>query len=151
MARKPLSVQIMVLLLFAFCLRAEARVVRFVVDRTRIFAEGISFGTVGPYQRLDGTAYMEVDPADPLNATLVNLDRAPRNQRGMVEFSAPFFILKPLDIPWWMRVGRETWRPVITACSQTCRSPPSPTEARSWRQYVSSIRIEPSPRQAPSL
>ena len=60
MARKPLSVQIMVLLLFAFCLRAEARVVRFVVERTRIFAEGISFGTVGPYQRLDGTAYMEV-------------------------------------------------------------------------------------------
>src|SRR5216684_3609391 len=98
MARKPLSVQIMVLLLFAFCLRAEARVVRFVVERTRIFAEGISFGTVGPYQRLDGTAYMEVDPADPLNATLVNLDRAPRNQRGMVEFSAPFFILKPMEM-----------------------------------------------------
>src|SRR5258707_9327777 len=97
MARKPLSVQIMVLLLFAFCLRAEARVVRFVVE-TRIFAEGISFGTVGPYQRLDGTAYMEVDPADPLNATLVNLDRAPRNQRGMVEFSAPFFILKPMEM-----------------------------------------------------
>ena len=98
MARKPLSVQIMVLLLFAFCLRAEARVVRFEVERTRIFAEGISFGTVGPYQRLDGTAYMEVDPADPLNATLVNLDRAPRNQRGMVEFSAPFFILKPMEM-----------------------------------------------------
>ena len=29
---------------------------------------------------------------------IVNLDRAPRNARGLVEFSAPFFILKPVDI-----------------------------------------------------
>ena len=40
------------------------------------FADGMSFGDVGAYQRLDGTAYMEVDPYDPLNAVIVNLDRA---------------------------------------------------------------------------
>jgi hypothetical protein len=56
------------------------------------------WGTTGAYERLDGTAYMEVDPRDPLNAGIVNLDKAPRNARGMVEFSAPFFILKPADM-----------------------------------------------------
>ncbi len=76
----------------------EARVVRFVVEQTRTFADGTSFGAVGTYQRLDGTVYMEVDPFDPLNAVIVNIDRAPRNGRGMVEFSAPFFILKPTDM-----------------------------------------------------
>ena len=76
----------------------QARVVRFVVGQTRSLAGGMSFGDVGPYQRLDGTAYMEVDPHDPLNAVIVNLDKAARNARGLVELSAPFFILKPADL-----------------------------------------------------
>jgi hypothetical protein len=82
----------------AFALPCDARVVRFVVEQTRPFAGGMSFGHVGPYQRLDGTAYMEVDPRDPLNAVIVNLDKAPRNASGLVEFTAPFFILKPADM-----------------------------------------------------
>ena len=77
---------------------AEARVVRFVVEQRRVFADGMAFGTVGPYERLDGTVYMEVDPADPLNALIVNLDKAPRNARGLVEFSSTFYILKPVDM-----------------------------------------------------
>jgi hypothetical protein len=77
---------------------SEARVVRFVVEQQRAFAGGAEWGTTGAYERLDGTAYMEVDPRDPLNAGIVNLDKAPRNDRGMVEFSAPFFMLKPVDM-----------------------------------------------------
>src|SRR5262245_33202543 len=77
---------------------SEARVVRFVVEQVRSFAGGTTFGDVGPYVRLDGSAYLEVDPRDPLNAVIVNLDKAPRNARGMVEFSAPVFILKPADM-----------------------------------------------------
>jgi len=77
---------------------SEARVTRFVVEQRRLFNNGSSWGSAGPYERLDGTAYMEVDPRDPLNAVIVNLDKAPRNGRGMVEFSAPFFILKPVDM-----------------------------------------------------
>ena len=86
------------LLTSPFIQSCQARVVRFVVEQTRSFADGMSFGDVGPYQRLDGTAYMEVDPRDPLNAVIVNLDKAPRNAKGLVEFSAPFFILKPADL-----------------------------------------------------
>jgi hypothetical protein len=76
----------------------EARVVRFVVEQRRMLAGGMSFGNVGAYERLDGTAYFAVDPNDPVNAVIVNLHNASRNARGMVEFSAPFFILKPLDM-----------------------------------------------------
>jgi len=77
---------------------SEARVVRFVVEQRRSFASGMSFGPTGAYERLDGTAYLEVDPRNPVNAVIVNLERAPKNARGMVEFSAPFMILKPIDM-----------------------------------------------------
>ena len=45
------------LLTSPFIQSCQARVVRFVVEQTRSFADGMSFGDVGPYQRLDGTAY----------------------------------------------------------------------------------------------
>lgn len=77
---------------------AEARVTRIVVERTAPYAGGKAFGDAGAFERLDGTVHLEVDPDDPLNAVIVNLDRAPRNARGLVEFSAPFFIIKPVDI-----------------------------------------------------
>jgi hypothetical protein len=77
---------------------ASSGVTRFVVEQRRAFADGTPFGEVGPYERLDGTAFMELDPSDPLNAVILNLDKVPRNARGKVEFSAPFFILKPADI-----------------------------------------------------
>src|SRR5262245_50311573 len=83
---------------FCAALDGEARVTRFVVEQQRIFADGTSFGNVGQYERLDGTAYMEVDPHDSHNTVVFNLDKAPRNARGNVEFSAPFLILKPVDM-----------------------------------------------------
>jgi hypothetical protein len=76
----------------------EAKVVRFVVEQRAPFAEGATFGETGAYERLTGTAYLEVDPNDPLNAVIVDLDLAPRNARGRVEFRTPFFILKPVDL-----------------------------------------------------
>ena len=77
---------------------ADARVVKFVVEKTRSLADSKSFGNAGAFQRLDGTVYLEVDPRDPRNAGIVNLDKAPRNTRGFVEFSTPFFIIKPVDM-----------------------------------------------------
>ena len=77
---------------------AEARVVRLVIEKRQPFAGGKTFGAAGEFERLDGRVYFEVDPKDPLNALIVNLDRAPRNARGLVEFSAPFFIVKPRDM-----------------------------------------------------
>src|SRR5215472_17908679 len=98
MTRKLMAQGAAFVLVLAVAFNSEARVVRFVVERTRIFAEGTRFGSVGQYERLDGTAFMEVDPFDPLNSHIVNIDKAPRNERGMVEFSSPFFILKPMQM-----------------------------------------------------
>ena len=76
---------------------ADARVVRLVVEQRQPLSGGAPFGDAGPYERLDGTVYMEVDPRDAHDAVVVNVDRAPRNAGGMVEFNAAFTMLKPVD------------------------------------------------------
>ncbi len=59
---------------------------------------GSNFGAVGAYEYLTGTIVGEVDPAHPLNAAIVNLDKAPRNASGRVEYRSAFGLLKPLDL-----------------------------------------------------
>ena len=59
------------------------------------FAEGHAFGEVGPYERLIGRAHFAVDPDDPAYADVVDLDRAPRNAAGLVEYAADVHMLKP--------------------------------------------------------
>jgi hypothetical protein len=59
---------------------------------------GAEFGAVGSYERLHGTVFGELDPIHPLNAGIVNLDRAARNALGNVEYRSDFRILKPLDL-----------------------------------------------------
>jgi hypothetical protein len=88
----------MLLVCGAVAAAADARMVRLVVEQRRPLAGGASFGETGPYERLEGRVFFEVDPRDPRDAVIVNLDRAPRNARGMVEFSATFYILKPVDV-----------------------------------------------------
>src|SRR5499433_2176299 len=78
---------------------AEARITKIVVQtRTSPAFGGASFGTVGQYEQLDGTAYGEVDPKDPLNAVITDIELAPHNSRGMVEYSMDISILKPIDM-----------------------------------------------------
>jgi hypothetical protein len=65
-------------------------------DRTDVLG-GKAFGNAGPYERLVGKAYFQVDPANPANAVIVDVDRAPRNEKGMVAFSADLYVMKPRD------------------------------------------------------
>ncbi len=58
-------------------------------------ADGAAFGPVGAYERVIGTAKGEVDPADPTNKGIALIDKAPRNARGMVEYTTDFFVLRP--------------------------------------------------------
>ncbi len=51
-----------------------------------------------PYEKLTGRFHGELDPSDPRNAVITDLDLAPRNARGMVEYSATFTILEPADM-----------------------------------------------------
>jgi len=52
---------------------------------------------VGAYERVAGVARGELDPADPHNAGIVNLDKAPRNARGQVEYETDFYLLRPVE------------------------------------------------------
>src|SRR6202171_4407622 len=58
---------------------------------------GKSFGAVGPYERLVGKAYFAVDPKLPANQIVCDIDKAPRNDSGLVEFSSDIYVLKPRD------------------------------------------------------
>jgi hypothetical protein len=75
----------------------EARVTRIVLGAPTSPFGNTSFGAVGQYEQIDGTAFGELDPRDPLNALIQDIDLAPRNARGNVEYSTNVSILKPVD------------------------------------------------------
>ncbi|HEV7821507.1 MAG TPA: hypothetical protein VGO84_10025 [Burkholderiales bacterium] len=83
----------------AACVAAPvaARVIEINVTMVEPFAAGIAYGATGAYERVRGTFKGELDPADARNKVIVNLDRAPRNARGLVEYEADFFLLRPAD------------------------------------------------------
>ncbi len=60
-------------------------------------ADGAPFGEVGGYERVIGVAKGEVDPKAPGNKGIALIGKAPLNERGMVEYAADFFILRPKD------------------------------------------------------
>ena len=59
---------------------------------------GQTFGAVGQYERLVGVASGEVDPTDTRHAGIVNMDHAPRNESGRVEYSTEVEIYRPVDM-----------------------------------------------------
>ena len=67
------------------------------VDMVEPFADGQAFGNAGSYLRVKGIAKGEIDPAAPENRVITDLDKAPRNAHGMVEYETDFFILRPID------------------------------------------------------
>src|SRR5580658_5654086 len=83
--------------LFLLAPPVNARVVKLRVERREAVLNGKSFGAVGPYEKLVGKVEFALDPAAPANAAIVDLSLAPRNARGQVEFSADFYLLKPVD------------------------------------------------------
>jgi hypothetical protein len=71
--------------------------VRLDIERREPFAGGGSFGTTGPYERLFGTVHFAIDPDERGLPSIVDLDLAPRNAQGLVEFSATLDIIKPVE------------------------------------------------------
>ena len=81
-----------------FCQAAEAKLTRLEISKREVVADGQAFGTAGAYEKLTGRAWFEVDPKLERNAAVFDLDRAPLNKAGRVEFSADMVILKPVDL-----------------------------------------------------
>lgn len=78
---------------------ARAHVTRIVIEKkTSPAFNGASFGTAGQYETLSGRAYGELDPKDPHNAIITDIQLAPRNARGRVEYMATFQVVKPVDM-----------------------------------------------------
>jgi len=77
---------------------ASADVVRIEVQSRSDLVGGQPFGAAGPYEKLSGKIFFAVDPALPANRIVADIDKAPRNAAGRVEFSSDFFLIKPKQI-----------------------------------------------------
>ena len=76
---------------------ANARVTQINISTNTPAYPGTS-GAAGEYQMINGTIKGEVDPKDPLNAVIVDIDLAPRNAHGKVEYSTDFQLLLPMNL-----------------------------------------------------
>jgi len=101
---------------------AAAAVTRVDVSAREDILGGKRFGTVGSYEKITARVHYALDPANAHNRVIVDLDRAPRNDKGAVEFWADVVVLRPkerargngallVDIP--NRGGTLSWRGAI--------------------------------------
>jgi len=84
-------------LLVAILPYAYGRVVELRIERREAVLDGKPFESSGPYEKLIGKVAFALDPKLAVNKGIVDLDLAPRNSRGEVEFTADFYMLKPVD------------------------------------------------------
>jgi hypothetical protein len=76
---------------------ARAEVTRIeVTSRTDVLA-GKPFGDPGSYEKIIGKVYYALDPDNPRNKAIVDLDKAPRDANGRVVFAADLYVLAPKD------------------------------------------------------
>lgn len=76
----------------------SAGVVRFdIIERTDL-AEGKPFGEAGAYERIVGKVYFAIDPQLPQNREIRDLNLAPVNDQGLVEFASDLDMLVPKDL-----------------------------------------------------
>lgn len=85
------------LVLIALSAPAYAEVVRIEVKSRADVLAGKPFGSAGPYETLSGTIYFAVDPRNSANQIITDIDKAPTNAAGRVEFSSDFYLIKPKD------------------------------------------------------
>ena len=76
---------------------AWADITRVAITSRTVVANGQWLGAAGPYDKIAGTVFFELDPADPHNKAIADIELAPTNARGRVEFSADLFVLTPQD------------------------------------------------------
>jgi hypothetical protein len=90
MTRRPAALVLTVTFLAGLAPLARAEVTRVEVKtRADVGASGI--------EKIIGTAHFAVDPKDPRNRVVADIDRAPVNAAGKVEFTSDFYVLRPKD------------------------------------------------------
>ena len=77
----------------------DAQVTRLeITKRESPVAGGESFGHAGSYENLQGRIHGEIDPDDPRNRLIQDIELAPRNANGKVSYVATFSLMKPVDL-----------------------------------------------------
>ena len=76
----------------------QGRVTKFTIDSTTPVQNGDVFGSVGKYELLRGTAFGEIDPVDRRNQGITDIQSAPKNANGKVEYTTQFSLHKPVDL-----------------------------------------------------
>src|SRR5918911_1006465 len=71
--------------------------VGFDIALRRPLADGAAFGDAGPYEELKGRLRFAIDPAHAVNRGITDIDLAPVNARGHVEFASDVSVLLPVD------------------------------------------------------
>ena len=90
---KPIRVLGSALVAAALCaLPAQARITRIVIDRTATLS-----GQTIPYQTLAGRAFGELDPRDPHNSIITDINLG-KDSDGKVRYVTSFFLVKPVDM-----------------------------------------------------
>ena len=83
---------------FVFAIASQAALAAIdhvdVIDR-KPYQDGKSYPGVGTYEVIHGRAWFTLDPHDKANARIVDLKYAPRDSKGLVEFSTEFVLLRP--------------------------------------------------------
>jgi len=111
-------------LLVAWTPPAQARVTRLVIDTTVSPAfGGAAFGAAGQYETIAGRVFGELDPNLPHNAIINDINLAPKNANGKVEYMATFFLVKPIDMSksshlMWQDVPNRGGRITLAAASR---------------------------------
>lgn len=78
-------------------LTANAEVVSVDVTSRKPWVGGRNFGQVGAYEVLRGTVHYAMDPKSSSARDVTDIRYAPRNAHGLVEYSGPFVIIRPVD------------------------------------------------------
>lgn len=84
--------------LLAFASTSVAKVARFDIEQRADLLDGRVFGLAGAYEKISGRVHLAVDPTLEPNLIIADIDKAPRNDSGLVEFSADFYLLKPKNL-----------------------------------------------------
>ena len=96
--RFPVLVVRILLCVAVLITATQARVVRVEIASRTDINDGKPFGAAGAYEKITGRVFFAVDPANLHNRQIVDLDKAPRNAQGEVEFSADLYLLRPKDM-----------------------------------------------------
>src|SRR5580704_19726962 len=88
--------RVSILTLFLACASFSAVTSIQVVERAEVL-DGASVGSAGPYERVTAKVHFAVDPKLAPNRIIADIDLAPRNSDGKVEFSSDLYMLRPHD------------------------------------------------------